>query len=496
MIRNPRWTSRRLAALGAVISFLGACSPDGAPPPVPPAEIPVTSSSPEAVELYHRARDLSERMRNVEAYELYRQAVEKDPDFALAYLAMADVTPTTGEAYEAVDRAAALVDRVSEPESWWILGRKADLGGDPETQERYYERLVEAYPSDVRVRQRLALSYLRQQRYAEAVEHLEHAIAVQPGFPPAYNLLGYAHKTLGDYAAAEAAFRKSTELLPGEANPLDSYGELLMKLGRFEESIEHYEKALAIDPSFLFSRLGIGANYVFLERYDEAGKLYDETYASVGTDGQRRRVLLHKALSHLHQDDDGRALEEVGKRLSLAESAGDHTAWFDDLILMGNILLEAGDPGGAETKFNEALEVLERADVADDVKETARRNRLYHQARVALERKDLETASARSEEYAGAIAATNTFETRRRHELEGRIALARGDFETALAGLAEADQEDARILYYQALAHRGRGDREKTAELAGRAAGFNDSDLNYAFAKRKAERLLAEESAR
>jgi tetratricopeptide (TPR) repeat protein len=40
--------------------------------------------------------------------------------------------------------------------------------------------------------------------------------------------------------------------------PSYSYAELLMKTGRFEESIKNYEKALAVDPNFVASYIGIG----------------------------------------------------------------------------------------------------------------------------------------------------------------------------------------------------------------------------------------------
>ena len=48
------------------------------------------------------------------------------------------------------------------------------------------------------------------------------------------------------YANAEKAFQKYIELIPKDPNPYDSYAELLLKMGRFEDSIAQYRKALEI----------------------------------------------------------------------------------------------------------------------------------------------------------------------------------------------------------------------------------------------------------
>ena len=69
---------------------------------------------------------------------------------------------------------------------------------------------------------------------------------------------------MGKYPEAEQAFKKYIELIPDDPNPYDSYAELLMKTGRFEESIKNYEKALSVDPNFVASYVGIGNNYVFM----------------------------------------------------------------------------------------------------------------------------------------------------------------------------------------------------------------------------------------
>ena len=81
----------------------------------------------------------------------------------------------------------------------------------------------------------------------------------RPDYSTAFNILGYAYRQNEAYSDAENAFKKYIELIPNDPNPYDSYAELLLKMGRFDEAITQYNKALAIDPNFVNSYFGIAA---------------------------------------------------------------------------------------------------------------------------------------------------------------------------------------------------------------------------------------------
>ena len=91
------------------------------------------------------------------------------------------------------------------------------------------------------------------------------ATTINPSFSQPYNQLGYAYRFLEKFGDAETAFKKYVELIPSDPNPHDSYAELLMKMGRFDESIKAYEQALSLDRNFVASYVGIGNNHDFAE---------------------------------------------------------------------------------------------------------------------------------------------------------------------------------------------------------------------------------------
>jgi uncharacterized protein (TIGR02246 family) len=89
---------------------------------------------------------------------------------------------------------------------------------------------------------------------AEAVAAANRALAADPSFAPAYNLIGYSEVARGDMAAAEQAFRNYVRLAPDEANPYDSFGEFYLNQGKLDEAEAQYEMALTKNSGFANAR--------------------------------------------------------------------------------------------------------------------------------------------------------------------------------------------------------------------------------------------------
>ena len=96
---------------------------------------------------------------------------------------------------------------------------------------------------------------------------------------------------MGDYDNAERAFKKYIELIPNDPNPYDSYGELLLKMGRFDDSIVQYRKALAIDPNFLSSHLGIAADLMYSGKTAEAEAEIQQIAKKSRSDADQRNAM-------------------------------------------------------------------------------------------------------------------------------------------------------------------------------------------------------------
>ena len=162
-----------------------------------------------------------------------------------------------------------------------------------------------------------------------------------------------------------------------------------------------------------------------------------------------------------------------------------------DYQLAGDILLHTGSPGEALSPYRKVVETIEFANVPQEVKDAAKRNQLYNEARVALAKKDLTTAKARTAAYRKEVEAKKVpFELRQAHELSSRIATEEGDYARAIQELEAANQQNPMVVYLSAIAYRKSGDAARAREMAEKAANFNGLNINYAYVRGKAKQML------
>jgi tetratricopeptide (TPR) repeat protein len=455
-------------------------------------QVPITTASSEAREIYLQGRDAFERLRIEDARRLFARAVEKDPDFATAHLSLANSAGSAQGFFDELRRAVALAGKASEGERHVILAQDAVARGDPAGARSHYDALVAAFPDDGRARTLLGNWHFGRQEYQAAIEQYRKCTALAPTFSQAWNQLGYAHRFLGQYGEAEKAFQRYAELIPDEPNPWDSQAELLLKTGRFQDSIDAYRKALSVDPHFVASYVGIAHDQLLLGKAKEARATLAKLRTEVArNDGERRQALLWTAASFVHEGRTADALRACQDLHGVAEKGKDPLAMSGDLVQMGQILLHAGRHGDAAERFARAVKVASGADVPEEVKENVRRNHLYYEARVAIERRDLKLAAAKAEAYRTAAAARKIpFELRRTHELAGLLALHQKSWADAVAQLEQASQQDPVVLFHLALAHQGRGDAARARQLLASVADFNELNFNWAYVRAKARRML------
>ncbi len=455
------------------------------------AKVPITTASDEARSLYARGLVLSDQIRLQDSRKLFEDAAAKDPGFAMAHYNLALTSPTTKEFLEHLDKAVSLSQKASEGERLTILSLQAGANADPTKSLQYAKDLVTKYPQDARARLVLGNAYFGRQQYAKAIDELQAAIRIDSSFSPAYNSLGYAYRPVEKYAEAEQAFKKYIELVPNDPNPYDSYAELLMKTGRFDESTQQYQKALSIDPHFGNSRLGIAGNLMFQGKHAQAITEAQKLFDAARDDGDRRAALLRQTVIYVDEGKTDLALKQMEKQYAMAATIGDTATMSGDAVSLGDILVEAGKADQAAKRYQQALDLVTASSLSEEVKEDSRLAQHYNDSRVALRKSDLETAKSEAKLYLdGATAKQNDFRIRQARHLTGTIALQEKDFDGALAELAQADQQDASVLYVTALAYRGKGDEAKAKETSQRAANMNTlPTLPYAFVRSQAKKM-------
>ena len=144
------------------------------------------------------------------AIEYFQQAIEKDPDYAMAYVGLA-------ESYLLSD-----------------------------------ERGSDRYP-------KLKAAVLK-------------ALEIDPNLGEAHSALAaYKDTYEHDYPGAEIEYKRAVELSPNYATAHHWYAEIFVERGRFDESLVEWKKALELDPFSLAISTDYGFEYLYYSRkYDQA----------------------------------------------------------------------------------------------------------------------------------------------------------------------------------------------------------------------------------
>jgi tetratricopeptide (TPR) repeat protein len=104
----------------------------------------------------------------------------------------------------------------------------------------------------------------------------------------------------GEVEAAKSAFRRSLELHPGAAGPLEAMARITERQGRYAESASYYERLLLVAPS-ADGALALGS--IRLERLGdrEGARRAFERGLSLTAPGDPRRSKLEKRIEELSE---------------------------------------------------------------------------------------------------------------------------------------------------------------------------------------------------
>ena len=188
----------------------------------------------------------------------FEQAVERDPQFALAYVGIAEARSILGV-------FGAVAPRDTFPQARRAVDKALELAPD----------LGEAYAS---------LGHIKVQ---------------------------YEH----DWSGAEQAYRRAIELNPAFPRAPQWYGLLLGCQGRFDEGIAQLRRAQALEPAQPMYSALIGMVLMYQRRYDDA---IEQLQLTLKTDPNFPTANTYLAAAYLRLGEYEKAMDHLGRVKSLA----------------------------------------------------------------------------------------------------------------------------------------------------------------------------------
>jgi DNA-binding winged helix-turn-helix (wHTH) protein/TolB-like protein/Tfp pilus assembly protein PilF len=282
----------------------------------------------EAYQQYANGRYHMLRLALHEALAHYEQAVARDPEFALAYVGIADVRSvlavfgavaphdTFPQAQQAVQKALKIAPELGD--AYATLGHiKVQYEHDWSGAERAYRRAIELNPNNafahqclglylalsgrfddgiVQMRRAQALEpaqpgysaligmvQIYQRRYDQAIEQLQSTLEMDPHFPTTNTYLAMAYLRRGEYDKAMHHLGRTKALAPGSA----AYrGQILALSGRRAEALQELERLLALSKQRYVPAYDIATIYAALgetdETFDWLARAFEERSQLIG----------------------------------------------------------------------------------------------------------------------------------------------------------------------------------------------------------------------
>jgi tetratricopeptide (TPR) repeat protein len=451
-------------------------------------ELPITTSSKPALALFQQAREMMDNLETAAAAPLLDEAVRRDPSFAIAYAYRAFAGGGFNVLRQNLDKAVSLVDKVSPGERLWILAQEARFDGNLPKAKEHADELLKLHPHDKRIAQ-LAGNFLGDSRadLGAALRHYEKATALDTRFASAYNQIGYAQSRLGDYAAAEEAFKQYIALRPDSPNPYDSYAELLMKMGRYDDSIAQYQKALEKDPRFSSALAGIGHNDVFKGNFAKARQSYQREFDQAPDVNGKLGSLFWTATSYVHEGNMVEALKAIERQRAFADKESLVPTVIGSHEQAAFILAESGDLAGSAKHIEAASRLVEESALPTATKEAARLRMMLARARILTAVHEFDSAKVLVGKCRAMVdVSKNPAQERALQSVLAMLELQQGRNDQALAHFAKADPESAYDLFYTAVAQERMGDKAEAARLYSMVATWNQNDLGYAVVRARA----------
>ncbi|MFX0202661.1 MAG: tetratricopeptide repeat protein, partial [Candidatus Hodarchaeota archaeon] len=367
------------------------------------------------------------------------------------------------------------------------------VDGEGTKQKEYLDKLLELFPSDKRV-QHLAGQYFnfRERDFETALKYYQRVIELDKTYAPVYNSIGYLHLLLGNYKEAEKAFVEQIKLMSDRPNPYDSYAELLVRMGRYDESIEQYKKALNKDASFTSANAGIGDNYIFKGDYETARKYYENYFDNDPRVTAKFNALDKIAGSFILEENITKALEIYERYRTLAKEHNRVSSIVQSYINECLIMTESGNAAEGLHRYQKAAEVVNASDTPEAVKNEYGVLSRFWECYVLLANNETETALTKMKGLSPIVEKKqDPNDLRWMSFLNGMVESKKGNYTMAQEHYSSSWPDIPIIKYYVAVTYEKMGEKDKANELYQELEDRKQNNLALALVKHNIKKMTA-----
>lgn len=271
----------------------------------------------------NKVRITAQLIKADEGFHLWSQTFDRTLDDIFAV--QDEIASEVAQALEVTLMGGTQVDREIDPEAYALFLKGLNLmlyGGveDYSESEKVLLQAIELDPGYGEPWATLAMNYYNQNRFgliasgegaALARNAIEQAKRLAPDLAVTWGIDGFLKKNLDwDWRAAQAAINKAHKLEPQSNDIMTWRASMAATIGRLNDAVELYEKVILIDPLGLSTHSALGNAYMKVHRFEDASEIF-ERQAKLKPDYHWAYFNLGK--SWLFRGDANQALVEIKK---------------------------------------------------------------------------------------------------------------------------------------------------------------------------------------
>ena len=463
-------------------------------------EIPITTKSDSAKMDFIAGQAAMDAGNGTQANELFRAAVQKDPDFAYAWLNIGNNAFSGQEFIEATTRASELAPKVSEGEQLLIAINMQFMDNNFTEQMKLAEKLVNDYPLSARAWTTLAGAQNNIEQYQAARASMSKAIELDQDFAPAY--VGLANSYLfndpKDFKKAETYFKEILARQPYDGNHYWGLGDVYRAEGDLAQAKEFYTRSALLDPNNATAYTKRAHINSFIGNYDEARADYDHA-AKVAQPGARAFLANYKYFTHVYEGHPDKAIAGLEDLYGQVDTLGLDEKQRDGAKVF--TLTNAAMISMHNGMKDEAAKLL--AMRSDSLRETAKiagtkefsniqeANIAYFDGLAAARNGDLKAAKKYAEANARLVKGqSNPLKMQQYNDLMGLIMLKENKYSKAVDHYRQANLNNIYTKYHLGLALEGAGKKAEANEIFKDVANWNFNSVGYALIRADAMKKI------
>jgi tetratricopeptide (TPR) repeat protein len=212
--------------------------------------------------------------------EFFQQAIEKDPNYALAYSGLADSHCLLGwyggaSSKESLPKSKEAARKALEidgelPEALASMGFVLKWDWDWLASEKWLKKAIDANPRYASAYNFYSTYLASNERFEEGIQQIEKALELEPLSPAIHSVAGWVFYFARQYDRAVGQGRRTVTLDPEFAGGHHRLGMALLQKGLYQEAAAEFQEAITLTRGSPMMVAALGLTHALSGKRDEA----------------------------------------------------------------------------------------------------------------------------------------------------------------------------------------------------------------------------------